>query len=137
MDLLQAALGRDQLGEFQAQAAIAALHADAQQAEETDWVQIVGKSTRGSATTATRSCGSTGPSRSVRPMAQGPGLAALAGVDPGLPRHTAASAYLHEKAGDLSTAARLYADAARSAPNLAERDHLTRQAARINHALRG
>jgi hypothetical protein len=24
-----------------------------------------------------------------------------------------------------------------SAPNLAERDHLTRQAARINHALRG
>jgi len=31
----------------------------------------------------------------------------------------------------------LYADAARSAPNLAERDHLTRQAARINHALRG
>ena len=65
------------------------------------------------------------------------GLAALAPVDPGLPRHCAASAYLHEKAGDLLTAARLYADAARSAPNLAERDHLTRQAARINHALRG
>ncbi|MBC8092127.1 MAG: RNA polymerase subunit sigma-24, partial [Pseudonocardia sp.] len=43
----------------------------------------------------------------------------------------AASAYLHEKAGDLATAARLYADAARSAPHLAERDHLTRQAARI------
>ena len=35
--------------------------------------------------------------------ADGPvaGLAALATVDPGLPRHTAASAYLHEKAGDL------------------------------------
>jgi predicted RNA polymerase sigma factor len=65
------------------------------------------------------------------------GLAALATVDPGLPRHPAASAYLHEKAGDPLTAARLYADAARSAPNLAERDHLTRQAARINHALRG
>ena len=40
------------------------------------------------------------------------GLAALATVDPGLPRHTAASAYLHEKDGDLPTAARLYADAA-------------------------
>ncbi len=39
--------------------------------------------------------------------------------------------------GDLRTATRLYADAARSAPNLAERDHLTRQAARINRALRG
>ena len=56
------------------------------------------------------------------------GLAALAPVDPGLPRHSAASAYLHEKPGDLLTAARLYADAARSAPNLAERDHLTRGA---------
>jgi len=29
-------------------------------------------------------------------------------------------------------AARLYAEAARKAPNLAERDHLTRQAARLN-----
>ena len=71
--------------------------------------------------------------------ANGPvaGLASLATVDPGLLRHTPASAYLHEKAGDILTAARLYADAARSSPNLAERHHLTRQAARINQALRG
>jgi predicted RNA polymerase sigma factor len=41
VDVLQTALARDRLGEFQAQAAIAALHADAQTAEETDWVQIV------------------------------------------------------------------------------------------------
>ncbi len=41
VQILQTALTRDQLGEFQAQAAIAALHADAQRAEETDWVQIV------------------------------------------------------------------------------------------------
>ncbi|HEX4220502.1 MAG TPA: DUF6596 domain-containing protein, partial [Acidimicrobiales bacterium] len=41
VDLLQTALSRDRLGEFQAQAAIAALHADARTAEETDWVQIV------------------------------------------------------------------------------------------------
>ena len=39
--VLQAALARDRLGEYQAQAAIAALHADAQRAAETDWVQIV------------------------------------------------------------------------------------------------
>ncbi len=38
--VLQTALGRDRLGEFQAQAAIA--HADAPRAEETDWVQIFG-----------------------------------------------------------------------------------------------
>src|ERR671929_1073678 len=41
VEILQAALARDRLGEFQAQAAIAALHADAPSAEETDWVQIV------------------------------------------------------------------------------------------------
>src|ERR671916_2897528 len=39
--VVQAALARDQLGEYQAQAAIAALHADAPRVEETDWVQIV------------------------------------------------------------------------------------------------
>jgi predicted RNA polymerase sigma factor len=41
VDVLQTALTRDRLGEFQAQAAIAALHADARTVEETDWVQIV------------------------------------------------------------------------------------------------
>ena len=41
VDVLQAALARDRLGEYQAQAAIAALHADARTAAETDWVQIV------------------------------------------------------------------------------------------------
>ena len=39
--ILQAALARDQLGEYQAQAAIAALHADAPRFEDTDWAQIV------------------------------------------------------------------------------------------------
>ena len=41
VEILQTALARDRLGEFQAQAAIAALHADARTAAETDWVQIV------------------------------------------------------------------------------------------------
>jgi len=50
----------------------------------------------------------------------------------GGPRHTAVAAYLHERDGDLATAARLYAEAAHKAPDLAERDHLTRQAARLN-----
>ena len=35
----------------------------------------------------------------------------------------------------LELAARLYANAARNAPNLAERDHQTRQAARLNQHL--
>jgi predicted RNA polymerase sigma factor len=64
------------------------------------------------------------------------GLAALAGRDDSLPRHSAVAAYLHERDGDLTTAARLYARAAERAPNLAERDHLTRQAARLNAGIR-
>jgi predicted RNA polymerase sigma factor len=70
--------------------------------------------------------------------AEGPqvGLSALAGLDPALPRYAAVAAYLHERGGDLVTAARLYAEAARSAPSLPERNHLTRQAARLNAQLR-
>jgi len=135
--VLQTSLGRDRLGEFQAQAAIAALHADATRAEETDWVQIVGwydELLRLTASPVVALNRAIAIGEADGPVA---GLAALATVDSGLPRHTAASAYLHEKAGDTLTAARLYADAARCAPNLAERHHLTRQAARLNQALRG
>ena len=39
--LLTAALARDRRGEYQVQAAIAALHDDAASAEETDWPQIL------------------------------------------------------------------------------------------------
>jgi predicted RNA polymerase sigma factor len=39
--ILQAALARDRRGEYQIQAAIAALHDDARTAEEADWPQIV------------------------------------------------------------------------------------------------
>jgi hypothetical protein len=60
----------------------------------------------------------------------------LAALDDSLPRHAAVAAYLYERDGDLATAARLYAEAAQKAPNLAERDHLTRQAARLNARLR-
>jgi predicted RNA polymerase sigma factor len=130
--ILQTALGRDRLGEFQAQAAIAALHADAQRAEETDWVQIVSwydelLRLTGSPVVQLNRAVAIGEADGAKA-----GLAALAAVDPDLPRHTAASAYLHERAGDSVTAARLYAEAARSAPNLAERHHLAKQAARLN-----
>ena len=64
------------------------------------------------------------------------GLAALTDIDENIPRRDAVAAYLHERNGDLELAARLYATAARTAPNLAERDHQTRQAARLNQLLR-
>ncbi|MEU7477909.1 DUF6596 domain-containing protein [Lentzea sp. NPDC042327] len=132
VEVLQAALARDRLGEFQAQAAIAALHADARTAAETDWVQIVEWYDELAALT---------PNPVVllnRAVAVGEadgapaGLAALSSVDPSLPRYAAVSAYLREKAGDLDEAARLYAEAAEAASNLAERHHLTREAARVN-----
>ena len=135
--ILQAALTRDQLGEYQVQAAIAALHADAQTAEETDWVQIVewyDELVRLTGSPVARLNRAVAVGEAGGPQA---GLAALADLDSALPRYPAVAAYLHERAGDLETSARLYAEAAHSAASLPERDHLTRQAARLNARLRG
>ncbi|MFB6440136.1 RNA polymerase sigma factor [Streptomyces sp. NPDC056411] len=132
VEILQAALARDRLGEFQAQAAIAALHADAPAAGETDWVQIVewyDELARLTDNPVVRLNRAVAVGEADGPRA---GLAELAALDDSLPRYTAVAAYLHERDGDLETAARLYAEAAHQAPDLAERDHLTRQAARLN-----
>ena len=136
VEVLQNALARDNLGEFQAQAAIAALHADARSASETDWVQIVewyDELVRLTDSPIVRLNRAVAVGEADGPRA---GLAALAGLDTALPRYTAVCAYLHERDGDIKTAARLYADAARLAPSMPERDHLTRQAARLNAGLR-
>ena len=136
VEVLQAALARDRLGEFQAQAAVAALHADARSAEETDWVQVVewyDELVRLTGSPVARLNRAVAVGEADGPRA---GLSALAGIDPALPRRTAVAAYLHERDGDLARAARLYAQAALDAPNLAERDHLTREAARLNGVLR-
>jgi predicted RNA polymerase sigma factor len=131
--ILQAALARDQLGEYQAQAAIAALHADAPKADETDWVQIVewyDELLRLTGSPVVRLNRAVAVGEADGPRA---GLAALEQVDPAIPRYPAVAAYLWERAGEPARAARLYRDAARAATNLAERDHLTRQAARLHH----
>ena len=136
VDVLQEALARDTLGTYQAQAAIAALHADAHTVEETDWVQIVEWYDELLALTDSPIV------RLNRAVAIGQadgaraGLAALADVDPGLPRYAATAAFLKEQSGDFDTAARLYVEAAAVATNLAERDHLTRCAARLHQRLR-
>jgi len=133
---LQQALARDRLGPYQAQAAIAALHADARRVEETDWLQIVGWYDELLRLTDTPII------RLNRAVAVGEadgapaGLAALAEVADDVPRRSAVAAHLHERNGDLRTAARLYAEAARDAPSLQERAHQTHQAARINQLLR-
>jgi RNA polymerase sigma factor (sigma-70 family) len=128
--ILQAALARDDLGEFQAQAAIAALHADAQHVDDTDRVQIVQWYDE---LLGLRDTPIIRLNRAVAiGEADGPaaGLAELRGLDESVPRYFAVEAHLRERSGDLKTAARLYTRAAERATSLAERDHLNRQAAR-------
>ncbi|WP_216915017.1 RNA polymerase sigma factor [Nocardia noduli] len=134
--ILQTALARDRLGEYQTQAAIAALHADAPSTAETDWVQIVEwydellVFTDGPVVRLNRAVA---VGEADGPLA---GLAALSELDPDLPRHTAARAYLLERAGDREQAADLYAEASHAATTVPERDHLTREAARVRQSLR-
>jgi predicted RNA polymerase sigma factor len=132
VDVLQSALALDRVGEYQAQAAIAALHCDAQSADETDWTQILEwydelLALTGSKVVALNRVVAVGE-------ADGPlaGLRALAGVPDDVPRRTAVEAWLRERAGEPGLAHALYVRAAAQAGNRAERDHLTLQAARLS-----
>ncbi len=133
--ILEAALARDRLGEYQAQAAIAALHADARTAAETDWVQIVewyDELVRVTDSPIVRLNRAVALGEADGPRA---GLAALSEVSADLPRYSAVAAYLTERSGSLERAADLYAEASRSAPSTLERDHLMREAARVRQLL--
>ena len=135
--VLQTALGRDRLGEFQAQAAIAALHADAARAEETDWAQIVGwydellRLTESPVVQLNRAI--------AIGEADGPvaGLAALATVDPGLPRHTARLGVPPRESGRHSDRGTVVCRCRPVRPPTSPNVTTSRQAARINQALRG
>ena len=132
VDVLQTALAQDRLGEYQAQAAIAALHCDAPSAAETDWPQVLEwydelLALTGSPVVALNRAVVVGEVDG--PLA---GLAAMRAVPPDVPRRTAVQAWLTERAGDRPAAHALYAAAASQAGNLAERDHLVRQAARLH-----
>ena len=131
VSLLQDALARDRLGEYQAQAAIAALHCDAASAEETDWPQVVEwydelLRLTDSPVVALNRAVAVGEADGAQA-----GLRALASVPESVPRRTAAEAWLRERAGEPALAHRLYAAAATQATSEAERHHLTRQAARL------
>jgi RNA polymerase sigma factor (sigma-70 family) len=132
VDVLQSALALDRVGEYQAQAAIAALHCDAQSADETDWTQVLEwydelLRLTGSKVVALNRAVAVGE-------ADGPlaGLRALADVPDDVPRRTAVEAWLRERAGEPGLAHDLYVRAATQAGNLAERDHLVLQAARLS-----
>jgi RNA polymerase sigma factor (sigma-70 family) len=140
--VLQSALALDRPGRYQIEAAIAALHDDAASAEETDWPQILAWYDDLVALTGD-------PVRQdpAAVLARAVAVGHVLGPATGLretdrlrevlgDRHRwhAVRGHLHELAGDLPAAAAAYVEAARLATNVAERDHLVRQAARARAA---
>jgi predicted RNA polymerase sigma factor len=136
--VLQSALVVQRVGRYQIEAAIAALHDDAASAAETDWLQIL--AWYDDLVALTDDPVRQDPAAVLgRAVAVGHVLGASAGLretdrlrDVIGERHRwhAVRGYLYELDGDLGAAATSYADAARRATDVAERDHLVRQAAR-------
>jgi RNA polymerase sigma factor (sigma-70 family) len=140
--VLQSALGAqtpERLpGRYQIQAAISALHADAQHADETDWPQIV--AWYDDLLALTDDPARIDPAAVLgRAVAVGHAVGAHEGLrevervrDVIGDRHKwhAVHGYLLELAGDHAAAAGAYAEAANRATVVAEREHLIRQAAR-------
>jgi len=132
--LISAALPRGAVGNYQVQAAIAAVHDEAATAEETDWPQILAlyglleRMTGNPMVTLNRAVAAA--------MVDGPaaGLALLTGLDERLDGHhrlDAVRAHLLEMAGDVEGATAHYRTAAGRTTSLAERRYLTTQAARL------
>jgi RNA polymerase sigma factor (sigma-70 family) len=131
--LLDGAIGKG-TGEYQLQAAIAALHDRATRAEETDWPQILAlygllEQLTGNPVVTLNKAVAAG-------MADGPeaGLAVLEAVGERLAGHyrlDAVRAHLLEQAGDAEAAREHYRAAAARATNLAEQRHLALRAARL------
>ena len=139
--LISAALPRGEVGPYQLQAAIAAVHDEAATMADTDWPQILA---------LYELLELTGPNpftalgRAVAvAMVRGPaaGLAVLAELerDKRMARHhrlLATRAHLEELAGDRRSAAADYLQAARRATSLPERRYLAVQAARLGEGPR-
>lgn len=132
--LLYAALPQRAVGYYQVQAAIAAVHDEADAAEQTDWPQILAlyglleRMTANPMVTLNRAIAAA--------MVHGPtaGLALLDGLDTALAGHhrlDAVRAHLLEMAGDNEPAIENYRLAASRTTSLAERQYLTTKARRL------
>jgi predicted RNA polymerase sigma factor len=140
--ILQSALALERRGRYQIEAAIAALHDDATAAGETDWPQILAWYDDLVALTddPVRQDPAAVLARAVAVAHVEDAAAGLRETDRlrevlgGRHRWHAVRGHLHELAGDPEAAGAAYAEAARLAANVAERDHLVRQAARARAA---
>jgi len=128
-------MSRGSIGEYQLQAAIAAVHVDSTSAEDTDWPQILAlygllERMSGNPMVALN--------RAIAAaMVHGPltGLKLLEPLDERLAGHyrlDAVRGHFYDMLGDSTAAAAHYRAAARRTTNLPERHYLTRQAARLN-----
>ncbi len=133
--LINRAIGNGAVGEYQLQAAIAAVHDRAPRADDTDWPQILAlyglleQMTGNPVVTLNRAVAAA--------MAEGPsaGLALLDAVGERLAGHyrlDAVRAHLLEMAGDTKGALAHYRAAATRTTSLPEQRYLAAQAARLN-----
>jgi len=134
--LISAALSKGSVGEYQLQAAIAAVHDEAAHAEDTDWPQILAlygvlKRMTDNPMVALNHAIATA-------MVEGPdvGLTLLAPLQEderlrGNHRLDAVRAHLLERAGERDAAAKLYREAATKTTSVPERNYLLMRAARI------
>ena len=132
--ILTGVLPRPPTGPYQLQAAITAVHDEAELARDTDWPQILG---------LYRFLERLDPSPMARlgrvvalAMVEGPraGLAACAELAGELGDHHrffAVRAHLLQEAGEAGAAVRAYREAAQRTASLPERDYLTRRADRL------
>jgi predicted RNA polymerase sigma factor len=137
VELISATLARAPVGPYQLQAAIAAVHAEAKRAEDTDWPQVAA---------LYRVLDVVAPSpiitlnRAVAvAMVDGPqaglDLVATLDSDDRLARHhrvPAVRAHLLEMAGDLAAARAAYRESARRTTNVPEQRYLEDRAARLS-----
>jgi predicted RNA polymerase sigma factor len=137
--LVTATLPKGAVGEYQLQAAIAAVHDEAPSAADTDWPQILAlyglleRMTANPMVTLNRAVATA--------MVEGPaaGLALLEDLDNELAGHhrlDAVRAHLLEMTGDREAAVAHYRTAAARTTSIAERDYLTTQAGRLAHGPR-
>jgi len=131
------AFGRPPLGEYQLQAAIAALHDEVDRPEDTDWPQILAlygllEDLSGNPMVTLN--------RAIAvAMVEGPaaGLTVLEPLDEKLAGHyrlDAVRGHLNEMLGDFEAAAKYFSAAARRTTSLPERDYLITKAAEVSGA---
>jgi RNA polymerase sigma factor (sigma-70 family) len=135
--LVESALSRGPAGPYAIQAAIAALHDEAESAEAADWPQILELYGRliAIADNPMARLNHAVAAAMVHGPAAGLALIEALAADPRLARHHrlhAARAHLLERAGDRGAAREAFRAAADLADNLQEREYLLLQAARLS-----